>query len=139
MQVREVMSKKADVINMNRSVVEAAKMMKDGNYGSIPVEDNDRLQGMVTDRDIAVRVVSEGLDPNEVKVSECMSKGVEYCFDDESLEDISKKMAETRYRRLPVLNRDKRLVGIVSLGDLSRGEKSKTATHEALQQITSTP
>jgi CBS domain-containing protein len=97
--------------------------MRDKHIGSLPVVlagENDRVVGMVTDRDIVVRAVAENRLPSNAAVSSVMSEGVYYCFEDDSLEDAARIMAEHQVRRVPVLNRDQRLVGIVSLGDLAR-------------------
>jgi CBS domain-containing protein len=108
--------------------------MRDANIGSTPVVDNDRLVGMVTDRDIVVRIVAEGRPTQTATAREAMSPGVLYCFEDEPVEDVLEKMGDQQIRRLPVVNRDKRLVGVVSLGDLSLTGKRKAAG-EALQEI----
>jgi CBS domain-containing protein len=86
--------------------------------GVLPVGKDDRLVGIITDRDIAIRGVGDGMGP-DTPVSEVMSSEIKYCFDDEEVEDVSHSMGDIQLRRLPVLNRDKRLVGIVSLGDLA--------------------
>lgn len=136
MLVKDAMSKDVDVIHRDKTVREAAKMMKDGNYGSIPVQSEDKLRGMITDRDIAIRVVAEGKDPDRMVVGEVMTEGIDYCFEDESLEEVADRMAQSRHRRFPVLNRDKRLVGIISLGDLAIGERSTdSVTQEAYREI----
>jgi CBS domain-containing protein len=93
--------------------------MKELDIGSLPVCDNDRLVGMITDRDIAIRSVSQGHDPHADQAREVMTREVFYCFDDQSVEEAAAQMRDRQIRRLPVLNRDKRLVGIVSLGDLA--------------------
>ena len=126
MQVREIMTTGVDVINVGKPVVEAAKLMASGDYGSLPVEENDKMVGMITDRDIAVRVVAQNKDPQSTMVQDCMSRGIDYCFDDDDVEDISQKMKSNQHRRIPVVNRDKRLVGIVSLGDLALSADEST-------------
>jgi CBS domain-containing protein len=106
--------------NPDMSLREAAQKMRDGDFGVLPVGENDRLIGMITDRDIVTRALADGLDnPMEKKVREVMSEDVCYCFEDQKVEDVAKNMGENQIRRLPVLNRQKRLVGIVSLGDLA--------------------
>ena len=94
--------------------------------GSMPVGENDRLIGMITDRDIAVRAVGAGKGP-ETPVRDVMSTDVKYCYEDEELDHVAKNMADIRVRRLPVVNREKRLVGIVALGDLAVKEKKAAA------------
>jgi CBS domain-containing protein len=93
----------------------------------LPVGENDRLVGVVTDRDIALRAVAQGKAPS-TKVREVMSREVKYCFDDEDLDHVARNMADIQVRRLPVVNRDKRLVGIVSLGDVALTDKKAGAT-----------
>jgi CBS domain-containing protein len=121
MKVREVMTGDVRLADPDRSIREAAQMMAEQDIGSLPVGENDRLVGMITDRDIAVRAVSKGLGP-DTKIREVMSKEVKYCFDDEELDGVAHNMGDVKVRRMPVLNRDKRLVGIIALSDLSRCE-----------------
>jgi CBS domain-containing protein len=126
MKVREAMTADVRLANPEQTIREAASMMAEIDAGSLPVGENDRLVGMITDRDIAVRAVAVG-SPPQTKIRDVMSKEVLYCFEDEDLEDVSKNMSNAKVRRLPVLNRDKRLVGILSIGDLVLHEDSKTA------------
>jgi CBS domain-containing protein len=108
--------------------------MRDADIGSTPVVDEDRLIGMVTDRDIVVRVVAGGGDPGTSTARDAMSPGILYCYADDSIEAVLENMGDQQIRRLPVVNRDKRLVGVVSLGDLSLTGKRRAAG-EALQEI----
>lgn len=124
MKVRESMTKDVVLLNPSQTVADAARLMVDNDIGAIPVGDNDRLVGMLTDRDIAVRVVAEGKGP-DTKVSEAMSKEVMYCYDDDDLNDVASNMGNIQVRRLPVVNRDKRLVGIVSIGDVAACEGAR--------------
>lgn len=120
MLVRECMSKQVELAAPTTTLVQATQMMKRGDFGALPVQENDRLVGVVTDRDIAIRGVAERRNPETTELRDIMSMGgVLYCFDDEEAEAAAHKMAANQVRRLPVLNRKKRLVGIVSLGDLS--------------------
>jgi CBS domain-containing protein len=109
-----------------------AKIMSDVHAGFLPVQDNDRLVGMITDRDIAVRAVAAGKGP-DTPVREIMTKDVKYCFEDEELDHVAHNMGELRVRRLPVMSRQKRLVGVVSLGDLARTQTP--ATGEAVAGV----
>jgi CBS domain-containing protein len=111
----------------------AAQLMKDNDFGLMPVSENDRLIGMVTDRDITVRSVARGLSPQQCKVRAVMSTDIKYVYEDESIEDAARNMSVLRVRRLPVLDRKKRLVGIVSLGDLAISKIEPAA--EALASI----
>lgn len=118
MLVSELMTRDVRLAAPNDTIERAATMMGEVDAGAIPVGENDRLVGMITDRDIAVRAVAQGKSPTTA-VREVMSSNVKYCFEDEAIEDVARNMGDIQVRRLPVLNRDKRLVGIVSLGDLA--------------------
>lgn len=135
MRVSEVMHPKAKVINFERSVEEAARLMETEDCGSIPVERNDKMVGMVTDRDIAIRVVAHGKDPKKTKVQEVMSEGINYCYADDDLEDVSRKMTGRQHRRLPVVDRNKRLVGMLSLGDIANKGHDAKLSHEILSKV----
>jgi CBS domain-containing protein len=124
--VNEVMTRDVRLVAPTQSICDAAKMMAECDAGALPVGENDRLVGVITDRDIAIRAVGENKSP-ETPVGEVMSKQVLYCFEDESVEHVAQNMGEQQIRRLPVLNREKRLVGIVSIGDVSRKTKPNTA------------
>ena len=119
MLLREIMTTQVEVVHPEATLKEAAQKMKARDVGPIPVCDGDRLQGMLTDRDITIRATAEGRDPNTTKAREVMSPDVVYCFDDQDVHVAADLMEEKQIRRLVVLNRDKRLVGIVSLGDLA--------------------
>lgn len=135
MRVREVMHPKAKVINFEHTVEEAARLMEQEDCGSIPVEKNDKMIGMVTDRDIAIRVVAHGKDPKRTRVQEVMSEGINYCYEDDDIRDVSQKMAGRQVRRLPVVNKDKRLVGMVSLSDIANKGQDAKLTHDTLSKI----
>jgi CBS domain-containing protein len=124
MKVCEVMTGSVCLTNPNRSIREAAQLMAEQDIGALPVGEDDRLVGMVTDRDIAVRAVANGLGP-DTKIADVMSQEVLYCFEDDDLEDAAHNMGDIKVRRLPVLNRDKRLVGIIAISDLARRETDK--------------
>lgn len=119
MQVREVMSREVLVTSPDDTIEKAATLMGQVDCGALPVGDNDRLVGIVTDRDITLRAVAKGNPPDRCTVREVMSLGVKYVFDDEATEAAAESMSKLQVRRLLVLNRQKRLVGIVSLGDLA--------------------
>ena len=125
MRVREAMTRDVRVANPGQTIRDVAKMMAEIDAGSLPVGENDRLVGMITDRDIAIRAVAAGKGP-DTPVRDVMSKEVKYCFDDEDLEHVAKNMGDIKVRRLPVVNRDKRLVGIVSLADIAQNEDTET-------------
>jgi CBS domain-containing protein len=119
------MTRDVRVANPGQSIRDVAKIMAEIHAGSMPVGENDRLVGMITDRDIAIRAVAQGKGP-DTPVRDVMSKEVKYCFEDEDLEHVAKNMGDIQVRRLPVVTRDKRLVGIVSLGDVSQNEDTET-------------
>src|SRR5207244_12201809 len=135
MQVKQLMTTGAECARPNDTVQEAATKMRDLNIGPLPVcGDDDRLVGMITDRDVTVRAVSEGLDPWTCRVRDVMTPNIIYCLEDQDVTEAAQLMKENQVRRLVVLNRDKRLVGIVSLGDLAvdtRDEELAGATLEA--------
>ncbi len=133
MHISEIMSSDVKVADPGQSIQDAAKMMAQIDAGSLPVGENDRLVGMITDRDIAVRAVAEGKSP-KTSVSEVMSREVKYCFESDDVDEVAANMADIKVRRLPVLNRQKRLVGIISLGDIATCEESESAG-EALSGI----
>lgn len=118
MLVHEVMSTDVQLINPDQPIREAARIMAAIDAGALPVGENDRLVGMLTDRDIAVRAVAAGMSP-DTPVRQVMTEDIEYCFEDDDVDVASDTMADTKVRRLPVLNAQKRLVGIVSLGDIA--------------------
>jgi CBS domain-containing protein len=120
MQIKAIMTPEVDLIDPEASVRAVAQKMRDDDVGAVPVAENDRLVGMVTDRDIVLRAVAEGADMGSYTARQVMSPNILYCFDDQSPEEVLRNMSENQVRRLPVLNRDKRLVGMVSLGDLAQ-------------------
>jgi CBS domain-containing protein len=119
------MSSDVEVVTPEQPIREAAQFMLRGDAGAMPVSDGDRLIGMVTDRDITVRGVAEGLGP-DTPVSQVMTEDLIYCYDDDDIENVAIQMADNQVRRLPVLSREgEKLVGIVSLGDISRSENAE--------------
>lgn len=133
MQVRDAMSDDVQIASPNQSIRDAAILMAKIDAGVLPVGDNDRLVGMITDRDMAVRAIALGKGP-DTPVREVMSQDVKYCFEEDDVDDVAQNMADIKVRRLPVLNKDKRLVGIVSLGDLAIAD-GPTNAGEALCSI----
>jgi CBS domain-containing protein len=112
------MTREVQIAYPNDTIAEAAKIMARLDAGVLPVGENDRLIGMITDRDIAVRGVALGKGP-DAKVGDVMNAEVKYCFDDQEIGEVLRNMSELQLRRLPVLNHEKRLVGIISLGDMA--------------------
>ena len=121
MKVSKIMSRDVTLLNPDQTICVAASLMAEIDAGALPVGENDRLVGMITDRDIVIRAVAQGRSA-DTKVADVMSKEVLYCFDTDEIDDVARNMGKARVRRLPVVNRDKRLVGIVSLGDLARND-----------------
>ena len=134
MRVSEAMTREVRVASPGQSIRDVAKIMAEIDAGAMPVGDNDRLVGMITDRDIAIRGVAQGKGP-DTPVREVMStETVLYCYEDEELDHVAKNMSQQQVRRLPVVNREKRLVGIVSLGNLAQSE-ARTAS-KAVKGVT---
>jgi CBS domain-containing protein len=133
MKISKCMTRDVQLTSPTQSIRDAAKTMAEIDAGSLPVGEDNRLVGMITDRDIAVRAVAEGKSP-DTPVREVMSSEILYCFDDQELEEVARNMADIKVRRLPVLNRAKHLVGIVSLGDLSQKEQPEV-TAKAMSNI----
>lgn len=118
MQVKEAMTDQVAIASPKQTVQDAARMMARLDIGVLPVGENDRLVGMITDRDIAVRAVAAGKGPS-TPIEEVMSREVRYCYEDDDIDEVSVNMAEIQLRRLPVLNGEKRLIGILSLADIA--------------------
>jgi CBS domain-containing protein len=126
-QDKDVMTKEVELISPNDSLKDAAEKMRSLNVGPLPVCDGDRLKGIITDRDIVVRAVSQGMDPSNTRVSQAMSDEIEYVYEDDDISTAARKMKEEQIRRILVVNRDKRLVGIVALGDIAEALSSDEA------------
>jgi CBS domain-containing protein len=125
MKVSKIMTRDVRLLSPNNTIREAATLMAEIDAGALPVGENDRLVGMVTDRDIVVRGVALG-KPIDTRVSAVMSREMLYCFDTDEIDNVARNMGKAQVRRLPVVNSDKRLVGIVSLGDLARKDDPAT-------------
>jgi len=129
MFARDIMTPEAEWIAPDLSLAEVGRLMRDKCIGCLPVGENDRLVGIITDRDLACRAIAEGADPNTTQVRQVMTQGITWCFEDQSLDDIAQMMDQKQIHHLPVMNSQKRMVGIVSLSDLAlRGTFG--ATHE---------
>ncbi len=134
MKVSECMSRDVRLATPDDTLQQTARTMAEVDTGVLPVGENDRLVGMITDRDIAIRGVAAGKGPDST-VRDVMSPEVKYCFEDDDTDDVLRNMGEIQVRRLPVVNRDKRLVGIVSIGDLARNNGDDSETGESLEKI----
>ena len=135
MQLKDVMTRDVEVVHPNATLEEAAAKMDSLDVGPLPVCDGNRLVGMVTDRDITVRATAAGKDPRTTPVREVMTDNVVHCFDDDDTNEAARLMEEQQIRRLVVLDRDKRLVGIVSLGDLAVATQDDQLSGEVLERI----
>ena len=135
MKVRDVMTTAVEKVSPSGSLQDAAERMKDLDVGLLPVCENDRLVGMITDRDITVRSTADCCDPQTTTVKDVMTPDVVYCFEDQDVREAARLMQEQQVRRLVVLNRDKRLVGIVSLGDLAVETGDENLAGKTLEQV----
>ena len=137
MQIRELMPSGVELVDPGTTIRDAAIRLRDEDVGALPVVENDGLVGMVTDRDMVVRGVVLDQGPGNYTVREVMSEGIYYCFEDEGAERAVEVMAERKVRRLPIVNRDKRLAGVLALADLARagvGEKALRGVSEATRE-----
>jgi CBS domain-containing protein len=119
MKVRDAMSRGAHIISASDSLRKAAQMMAEEDVGFLPVEEDDRLVGMITDRDIVTRCIAQGKD-GSARVRDVMTRDVKYCYENDDIDDVMENMADIQVRRLPVMNKEKRLIGILSLADVAR-------------------
>jgi CBS domain-containing protein len=134
MQVSQLITRNVETIAPDATVREAAQRMRSADIGSLPVCDGDRLLGMITDRDITVRAIADGLDPARTPVQDAMTPSVSYCFDDDDVRQAARIMEDKQIRRLPVLNHDRKLVGILAQADLARAGEDQL-TGEVVQKI----
>jgi CBS domain-containing protein len=135
MKMKDILTKDPQVISPEAMICEAGKMMKESDIGMLPVCDGERLVGAITDRDLAVRAVAEGHDPSKTRVRDVMTAGICWCFEDQTLEEVAARMEEKKIRRMPVVDRNKRLVGIASLGDFALRSKNEHLTEEILESV----
>jgi CBS domain-containing protein len=135
MQVHEIMTSHIEVIHPDATLKEAAEKMSQLDIGPLPVCDGQRLVGMLTDRDITIRATAKGCDPKTTRVREAMTPEVVYCFEDQDVKTAAQMMEMRQIRRVPVVNRNKELVGIVSLGDLAVETGNRALTGETLEHV----
>jgi CBS domain-containing protein len=133
-QLKDLMSRNVQVISPDMSIKDAATKMRDGDFGMMPVGEDDRMIGTLSDRDIVIRAVADGMDA-DTKVRDVMSEGVAWAYEDDSVENAAMIMSEWQVRRLPVVDRSKRLVGIVALGDFAVESSDIQPVAEALSEI----
>lgn len=133
-QLKDIMTYDVQVISPDSTIREAAEKMRDGDFGMMPVAEDDRMIGAISDRDIAIRAVAEGKSC-DTTVREVMSEGIAWAYEDETVERAAEIMSGNQVRRLPVVNHDKRLVGIVALGDFAVEASDLDPAAEALEEI----
>lgn len=135
MKIRDIMTRDVQVVSPDDTIRRAAQLMDDLNVGVLPVCDGTRLVGMITDRDITVRATSAGLGPEECTVSQVMTDEPAYCYADDPVIEVTRLMSSRQIRRVPVIDDQKKLIGIVSLGDLAVDAKDTRAVQDALEDI----
>jgi CBS domain-containing protein len=135
MELRDIMTRDVEVVSGNASLRDAAVKMKNLDVGLIPVCEGDQLRGMLSDRDITIRATAAGRDPKKTRVEEIMSTEIVYCLEDQEIEEAVSLMEAKQVRRLAILNHDKHLVGIVSLGDIAVHTGDADLAGETLQEI----
>lgn len=133
-QIKDVMSRDVKILNPEAAIKDAAKQMRDGDFGLMPIGENDRLVGTLSDRDIVIRALADGKGA-DTKVREIMSTEVIWAYEDDSIEKASQIMSDKQVRRLPIVNSDKRLVGVVALGDLAVDGSDARVAGDALTNI----
>ena len=134
MKLKDLMSRDVQVIDANATIMEAAERMRKGNFGMMPVGENDRMIGAISDRDIAIRAIAGGKE-SSTKVREVMSERIVWAYEEDSVNDAAKLMSTHQIRRLPIVNAEKRLVGIVALGDVAVESADVEVAGEALVEI----
>ena len=133
-KLKDLKSRDVKIISSDMTIKDAASQMRDGDFGMMPVGEDDRLIGTISDRDIAIRAIAEGKDTG-IKVRDVMSEGVAWAYEDDSAEEAAEIMNVRQVRRLPVVDRDKRLVGIVALGDFAVASSDIRPAAQALSEI----
>jgi CBS domain-containing protein len=135
MRIAEIMTRDPEVVPSDVFLKDAALRMQQLDVGTLPIRDGDRLVGMLTDRDITVRATAQGRDPTKTQVRDVMTPEVVYCFEDQEVSEATKLMQEKQIRRLPILNQEKRLVGIVSLGDVAVHSGAEKVVSETIKEV----
>ncbi|EWY39404.1 hypothetical protein N825_06840 [Skermanella stibiiresistens SB22] len=135
MLIREIMTRDVEVVAPSDTIQRAAKLMDDLNVGVLPVCEGPKLVGLVTDRDITVRATSVGKSPSECKVAEVMTDDPRFCYEDDVVSDVSRLMGDMQIRRVPVLDNQDKLIGIVSLGDIATDTDRAQSIADTLGQV----
>lgn len=131
--ISEIMTLDVALVRPDDSIADAAQLMRDWDVGALPVCNGKRLMGMITDRDITIRAVAEQDSPSGMRVADVMTDEVLWCYEDQSVDEVLRRMGDAQIRRMPVINRDHQLVGMVALGDLAT--RSSADTDETLEDI----
>lgn len=139
MQIRDIETQQPKVVNPQCTLIEAAQMMKQLDVGALPVCDGERLVGIITDRDITVRGLAQGCNPHLTRVQQIMTRQIIYCREDQDVKEVAQLMEHKQIRRVPVLDDNKRLVGIISLGDLAVRTHNEPLAGEVLERISEKP
>lgn len=134
MKLQNIMTSQVEVLPPEASILDAAQLMDSSDIGSVPICDGEKILGLVTDRDITIKAIAKGLDPNQVQVRDIMTSPILYAFEDQTVEEASEMMQASQVRRLVVLNREKKLVGVVALGDIAT-KTDPMISGEALEEI----
>jgi CBS domain-containing protein len=134
-QISDIMTREVRCVAPNDSLQRAAKIMGELDVGSLPVWDGQNLIGMVTDRDITIRGVAQGKQVDSAAVSEVMSTDVQWCFEDDQIDEVMEKMQDAQIRRVPVMDRQNRLIGMVSLGDLATKTRADEEVQDTLESV----
>jgi len=135
MKLKDILTTNPRVIGPNAIICEAARLMNDYDIGMLPVCDGNNLVGAITDRDLATRAVAQGCDPLKTRVRDVMTPGIVYCYEDQELDEVAEIMERKQIRRIVVLNRDKRLIGIASMGDFAVRSKGEHLAEEMLECV----
>jgi CBS domain-containing protein len=135
MKIHKLMSQNVHYIEPTTPIAKAAEKMRELDIGFLPICDNDRLVGTITDRDITIRSVAQGRDPRLASVQEIMTSSVFYCYEDDDVDHVAEYMQEKEVRRMLILDRHKRLVGVVSLGDIAKASGERELAGETLGEI----
>jgi len=135
MNVKQIMTRNVECVEPTIPIAKAAEKMRDLDIGFLAICENDRLVGTITDRDITIRSVVQELDARTADVRQVMTQSVYYCYEDDDIEEVGKEMRQKHVRRMLILNHDKRLVGIISLGDIAKVLGEKTFAGETLGEI----
>lgn len=135
MKVTNVLTRNPEVIRPDANICEASRKMKKNDIGMLPVCENQRLVGVITDRDVTIRGVADHLDLSATSVREVMTPGAYYCFEDQELDEAAAIMKKQQVRRLPVLNENKRLIGVISLGDIAVRSQNERMAEEILERV----